>query len=108
MNETGSEGDGAGRLDRETGELLQGLRVILPGVAVLFAFLLTLPFTQRFVDLDRGQRAVYYVAFLAAAASLTALVAPGSLYRVRWRRHDKEYLLRVSNRFALPAPGSWP
>lgn len=105
MRETGSEGDETGRLDRETEELLQGLRVILPGVAVLFAFLLTLPFTQRFVTLDRGQRGVFYVAFLTATASLAALVAPGSLYRVRWRRRDKEYLLQAGNRFALAGTG---
>mgnify|MGYP000394968532 CR=1 FL=1 len=101
MSDTGSKGDTSAKLDRETGELLQGLRVIFPGVAVLFAFLLTLPFTQRFAGLDRAQRGVFYVAFLTAAASLTALVAPGSLHRVRWRQHDKEYLLRVGNRFAL-------
>lgn len=88
-------------LDRETGELLQGLRVILPGVSVLFAFLLTLPFTQRFGSLDRTQRAVFYLAFITATASLIALVAPSSLYRVRWRRHDKEFLLRAGNSFAL-------
>lgn len=101
MSDSGSEGEEGTKLDRETGELLQGLRVILPGVAVLFAFLLTLPFTQRFAELDRAQRGVFYLAFLTAAASLAALVAPGSLYRVRWRQHDKEYLLRVGNRFAL-------
>ena len=101
MSADGTDGEKTGRLDRETGELLQGLRVMLPGVSVLFAFLLTLPFTQRFGALDRAQRGVYYVAFLTAAASLVALVAPSSLLRVRWRRYDKEYLLRVGNRFAL-------
>lgn len=89
------------KLDRETVELLQGLRVIQDGVAVLFAFLLTLPFTQRFGELDRSQRTVYFVAFISATISLGALVTPGALYRVRWRQHDKEYVLRVGNRFAL-------
>lgn len=97
----GTDDENAGRLDRETEELLQGLRVMLPGVSVLFAFLLTLPFTQRFGALDREQRGVFYAAFLTAAASLVTLVAPSSLYRVRWRRHDKEYLLRLGNGFAL-------
>lgn len=89
------------KLDRETVELLQGLRVIQDGVAVLFAFLLTLPFTQRFSELDRTQRAVYFAAFISITISLGALVTPGALYRVRWRQHDKEYVLRVGNLFAL-------
>jgi hypothetical protein len=93
--------DPAAKLDRETVELLQGLRVIQPGVAVLFAFLLTLPFTEKFGEIDRNERSVYFVAFLTATASLASLVAPGSLYRVRWRKRDKEFLLRVGNRFAL-------
>ena len=97
--------DSSNRLDRELDELLQGLRVILPGVTVLFAFLLTVPFTQRFGELDSVQRTVFYVAFLTACASLICLVGPGTLHRVTWRQHDKEHLLRIGNSLALAGTG---
>jgi hypothetical protein len=89
------------RLDRELIELLNELRVALPGVQVLFAFLLTLPFTQRFGRLTDVQRDVYFATLCAAIASTVSLMGPSAYHRLRWRRFDKERMLRVSNRMAI-------
>lgn len=89
------------RLDRELIELLNGLRVMLPGVQVMFAFLLTVPFAARFEQVTEEQRIVYYVALLAAALASVLLIAPSSYHRIRWRDRDKERLLRTSNRLAI-------
>lgn len=89
------------RLDRELIELLNGLRVVLPGVQVLFAFLLTVPFTQRFGDLSTDQRSAYFAAFMCATVASLFLIAPSAYHRLRWRQRDKERLLRTSNRFAI-------
>ena len=97
--------DGNTRLDRELGELLQELRVTIPGVQVLFAFLFTVPFSQRFESLDSTQRSAYFAAFLTAAAATALLIAPAAYHRVQWRRHDKEHLLRVATRLSLAGLG---
>ncbi|HEX6310310.1 MAG TPA: DUF6328 family protein [Acidimicrobiia bacterium] len=89
--------DERSRLDRELMELLNEIRVALPGVQVLFAFLFTVPFTTRFSDLTDFQRTVYFVAFLAAAAATVLLIAPTANHRLRWRERDKEKLLRRAN-----------
>ena len=89
------------RANRELIELLNELRVALPGVQVLFAFLLTVPFTQRFEDLDAGDRRVYYAAVLLTAAATICLIAPSAHHRVRFRGNVKEHLLLVANGFAV-------
>jgi amino acid transporter len=89
------------RLDRELIELLNELRIALPGVQVLFAFLLTLPFTQRFAELTTTQRNVYFATLCAAIASTAFLMTPTAYHRLRWRRYDKERLLRIANRAAI-------
>jgi hypothetical protein len=89
------------RLDRELIELLNELRVALPGVQVLFAFLLGVPFTQRFGEVTELQQDVYFLTFLCAAASTALLIAPSAYHRLEWRRGDKEHLLVVSNRLAI-------
>ncbi len=89
------------RLDRELIEFLNELRVALPGVQVLFAFLLGVPFTQRFAQTTALQRDVYFMTFLAAAASTALLIAPSVYHRLNWRQGDKEHLLVVSNRMAI-------
>ena len=89
--------DDESRLDRELMELLNELRVALPGIQVLFAFLFTVPFTQRFEDLSDLQRTTYFIAFLAAAAATVLLIAPSANHRIRWRERDKESLLRRAN-----------
>jgi membrane protein implicated in regulation of membrane protease activity len=75
--------------------------VILPGVQVLFAFLLTIPFTNRFSELSGVDQGLYYVAFVGAAISSVLLSTPGVQHRLRFRKHDKEYLLRLANVFAI-------
>ncbi len=88
-------------LDRELIELLNELRVALPGVQVLFAFLLAVPFAngwQRVTDL---QRDVFFVAFVATAISSILLIAPSAHHRLRWREGDKERILRTANLLAI-------
>ena len=91
----------AERLDRELIELLNEIRVLLPGVQVLFAFLLTAPFASGFEKVTEFQRDLYAICLLAALAAIACLVAPTTYHRVQWRQHDKEALLRTSNRLAL-------
>jgi hypothetical protein len=85
------------RHNRELIELLNELRVALPGVQVLFAFLLIVPFSNGFPRLNRFDREIYFVAFIATAVSTVLLIAPSSYHRLRWRRHDKERMLVASN-----------
>jgi hypothetical protein len=89
------------RLNRELIELLNELRVALPGVQVLFAFLLGVPFTQRFAQATELQRDVFFGTFLCTAAATALLIAPSAYHRLRWRAHDKEQILVTSNRMAI-------
>jgi Kef-type K+ transport system membrane component KefB len=91
----------AGRLDRELGELLQELRVVLPGVQVLLAFLLTAPFQQRFGQLPGTLRNAFFAAIACATLATALLIAPSVHHRLRWRERDKERLLRTANRQAI-------
>jgi hypothetical protein len=70
---------------RQLSELLSELRLALPGVTVLFAFLLTLPFTSQFSDLSTGQDAAYYTGLLSAAISSVLFIAPSAMHRIE---HD--------------------
>jgi hypothetical protein len=89
------------RLDRELIELLNELRVALPGVQVLFAFLLTMPLSSRFGDLTSAQRVLYFGTLLSTAIGTAFLMTPTAYHRLRFRAADKERLLRVSNRAAV-------
>lgn len=89
------------RADRNLAELLQELRVALPGVQVLFAFLLTVPFTQRFEDLTSFQEELYFGVLLATALATALFIAPTAGHRLLFRRQQKEYLVVVANRLAL-------
>ena len=91
----------ADRANRELIELLNELRVALPGVQVLFAFLLTVPFSQRFDQLDASDRRVYFSAVLATVATTICLIAPTAHHRLRFRSGIKEQLLQVANIFAI-------
>ena len=86
---------------RELSELREELRLLLPGVTVLFAFLLTLPFTQRFATVSGRQRAVYFAAFLGTALAVALLSAPAAHHRLQWRRHAEEQRLETANRLAI-------
>lgn len=78
------------RLNRKLSELLQELRVALPGIQVLFAFLLILPFTDRFPAISDTQRGVYFASLLCAAVASVLLIAPSAYHRLRWRTLEKE------------------
>jgi hypothetical protein len=88
-------------LDRELIELLNELRVALPGVQVLFAFLLAVPFANGWTRVTEVQRDAFFVAFIATAAASILLIAPSSYHRLRWREGDKEQMLQTSNRLAI-------
>lgn len=89
------------RRDRELMELLNELRVALPGVQVLFAFLLTVPFTQRFPTITDTQRNVFFASFLTAACATAFLIAPTAYHRIRFREGDKERMLKTANTLAI-------
>jgi hypothetical protein len=89
------------RVNRELIELLNELRVALPGVQVLFAFLLAVPFSQRFADTTELQRDTFMVALLSTLAGSVFLIAPTAYHRIRFRDRDKEALLRIANVFAI-------
>ena len=89
------------RINRELIELLNELRVALPGVQVLFAFLLTVPFANRFAEATDLQKDVYMVALLCTIGGCAFLIAPSAFHRLRFRDRDKEALLVISNRFAI-------
>ena len=88
-------------LDRELIELLNELRVTLPGVQVLFAFLLIVPFSQRFDEINDLQKYAYLVALTFTALGSAFLIAPTPYHRIRWRDQDKDAMLRLANRLAL-------
>lgn len=92
--------------DRELIELLNELRVALPGVQVLFAFLLVVPFSQGFTKVTSTQKAVYFAAFLFTALATAFLIAPTSYHRLRWRAKDKEQMLITSNRSTIAGTAS--
>jgi hypothetical protein len=89
------------RLDRNLEELLGGLRVALPGVQVLFAFLLVLPFQSRFPDVTAFQEKVYYATLLCTAMASVLLIAPSARHRIRFRKDDKAYVVFTANRLAI-------
>jgi hypothetical protein len=89
------------RVDRELIELLNGLRVILPGVQVLLAFLLTVAFSQGFAKATSTDRIVYFATVLLTVAATGALTMPAAYHRIRFRQGDKEEMLRISNVFAI-------
>jgi len=89
------------RVNRELIELLSELRVALPGVQVLFAFLLAVPFSQRFSQTTDLQRDTFMVALLSTMAGSVFLIAPSAYHRIRFRDRDKEALLQISNVFAI-------
>jgi hypothetical protein len=89
------------RADRNLSELLQELRVALPGVQILFAFLLTVPFSNGFPRLDGFQRDLYFAVLCSTAVATALLIAPSANHRLLFRMRDKENLVRVSNRLAI-------
>ena len=84
-------------LDRNLAELLQEIRVAITGVQILFAFLLTLPFSARFEELGVFGTTVYAVALLSTASATLVLIAPVSFHRTLFRRRRKEQLVAFAD-----------
>ena len=91
----------AERLDRELAELVQELRVLIPGVQVMFAFLLTVPFSVGFESVTGAERALYFIALASTSVSAVLLIAPGARHRARFRDRDKEAIIVSSNALTL-------
>jgi hypothetical protein len=93
------------RLDRNLGELLQELRVALPGVQVLFAFLLAVPFQQGFAEVTEFQKIVYFATLILTAISATLLISPPAYHRITFRYQQKRWLVSYANRFTIAGLG---
>jgi hypothetical protein len=89
------------RLDRNLIELLQEVRVVQTGVQVLFAFLLTVPFSARFDEITGFQRGAYFAALVGTAAASVLLIAPTAVHRILFRMGQKEYMVETANKLAL-------
>ena len=89
------------RLDRNLSELLQELRVAQTGVQILFAFLLTLPFTARFGEVTRFERDVYFATLLCAGSASAFLIGPVSYHRLLFRQRDKQHVVFAANWMAV-------
>jgi Family of unknown function (DUF6328) len=93
--------DSQERTARELIELLQELRIVIPGVQVLFAFLLTVPFSQGFTKLTTVQRDVFFATLLCTAAATALLIAPSAHHRLLWRRGVREQRLKIGNALTI-------
>ena len=89
------------RLDRNLMELLGELRVALPGVQVLFAFLLAVPFQARFADVTDFQRNVYFATLCFALVASACLISPTAFHRITFRHQQKRVMLPLANRLAI-------
>jgi uncharacterized protein DUF6328 len=102
---SGRQESEAQRLDRNLSELLQELRVALPGVQVLFAFLLTIPFNQRFALLTTAQERIYLATLLSTTIAAVLLIAPTAYHRLTFRKQQKAHLVLIANRAAIVGLG---
>jgi MFS family permease len=87
----------AKRITRNWNELLQELRVMQTGVQILTGFLLTIPFTDRFADLDDRQRTIYLGVLVGSVVTTCLIVAPVSFHRVLFRQHQRPWLVSAAN-----------
>ena len=89
------------RVDRNLNELLQELRVVATGVQVLFAFLLIVPFSQRYNSITEFERDLYFGVLICTALASMLLIAPSIHHRLEFRKRDKEYLVVTANRMTI-------
>jgi hypothetical protein len=89
------------RLERQLNELLQELRVAMPGVQLLFGFLLIAPFNQRFAQVTQAQRGVYLATLLCSALSSAFFIAPGAYHRIMLHHRDRPHLIAMATRMAI-------
>ncbi|WP_251014235.1 DUF6328 family protein [Rhodococcus qingshengii] len=95
------------RLDRNWSHILQELRVVQTGMQILTGFLLTLPFQQRFSDLQHFEKDLYLLTLAMSAAATIVLVAPAAMHRLLFRRHALTLLVEHGQRFSTtPTPTS--
>ena len=99
--DTGRDESEQERTDRNLQEMLGELRVALPGVQVLFAFLLVVPFNQRFGEVTDFQRTLYLITLLFTTASTMCLIAPTVHHRIEFRRQHKEQIVSTGNRIVI-------
>ena len=89
------------RLDRNLIELLNELRVALPGVQVLFAFLLAVPFATGFKQVTEFQKELFFATLALTALSTAFLIAPSAYHRLLFRHSDKSHIVFLANKFAI-------
>jgi hypothetical protein len=99
--DTGRDETEKERVDRNLQEMLGELRVALPGVQVLFAFLLVVPFNQGWADITSFQRTLYLVTLLLTAASTICLIAPTVHHRIEFRKQQKGDIVKSGNRIVI-------
>jgi hypothetical protein len=87
--------------DRQMLELLNELRIALPGVQILFGFLLTVPFAQGFEKVTSTQRTLFYASLLATAASTICLIAPSATHRLRFHKNDRAFIIESASRYMI-------
>ena len=89
------------RVNRELIELLNELRVALPGVQVLFAFLLAVPFSNGYTRMTQFQKDLFFITLIATAFSTACFIVPTAYHRLNFRQEEKENILLRSNKFAI-------
>ena len=89
------------RTERQMAELLQELRVALPGVQILFAFLLTVPFAQGFTRVTSFQKNLFFATLLFTALSTACLIAPTATHRLRFHKRDRNYVIEVAHELTI-------
>jgi Family of unknown function (DUF6328) len=93
--------DDQDKQDRQMIELLNELRVALPGVQILFGFLLTAPFAQGFRRIDGVEKALFYATLLCTALSTICFIAPSATHRLRFHQRDRQYVIETANKYAI-------
>jgi Kef-type K+ transport system membrane component KefB len=89
------------RTERQLAELLQELRVALPGVQILFAFLLTVPFAQGFQRVTNFQKDLFFATLMCTAVSTACLIAPTATHRLRFHKRDRKYVIEAAHRLTI-------
>ena len=87
--------------DRQMTELLNELRIALPGVQILFAFLLTVPFSQRFARVSAFERNLFYATLLLTALSAICLIAPTATHRLRFHQRDRTFVIETAHKYTI-------
>jgi hypothetical protein len=93
--------DERAKQDRQLIELLNELRIALPGVQFLFAFLLTVPFAQGFKQVNGFEKALFYATLLCTTLSTICLIAPSATHRLRFHKGDREYVIETAHRYTI-------